>query len=508
MNHTGGYFDRNCFDRKHTKKMAYSTQALRSVLQSINRTPALASNVWTTLKQLGINKSPRWKRSGVTNRRKAQTLTSRAISQECSTGFSTNVNKDLLQGHDQKIPVITGMNRSSHQYNNKNSINFSNLINIPITKDKSFYSKSMNFGLLNARSVKANDRADEINEFISDHSLDICTITETWLSSCNEKEKVVCGELTPSGYTLLHTPREQGRGGGVAVVLKSSISTKAEKTNFNSFESMAIMCKTSPSCTRLIVLYRPPSHSKAEFLDEFRDYMDTHVTTAGRLLVVGDFNLHMDDKKDNDAIRFKELLHSLNLQQHITCPTHKQVHTLDLLTTRSSDDLVSHPIVYASSMSDHCPITCKLHIKKVEVEKKTISFRKTRDINIQHLTDDLQKCDLTSKDDNNIDEIVTDYNNALSNIMDKHAPIITKEVCVRTRKPWYNDQIAQAKRERRTTERKWIKTKDPDDLKAVHLHRDKVTQLCSDAKKQFYQRKISDSSTDQKALFQIANELL
>ena len=106
------------------------------------------------------------------------------------------------------------------------------------------------------------------------------------------------------------------------------------------------------------------------------------------------------------------------------------------------------------------------------------------------------------------DEIVTDYNNALSNIMDKHAPIITKEVCVRSRKPWYNDQIAQAKRERRTAERKWIKTKDPDDLKAVHLHRDKVTQLCSDAKKQFYQRKISDSSTDQKALFQIANELL
>ena len=159
-------------------------------------------------------------------------------------------------------------------------------------------------------------------------------------------------------------------------------------------------------------------------------------------------------------------------------------------------------------MSDHCPITCKLHIKKVEVEKKTISFRKTRDINIQHLTDDLQKCDLTNKDDNNIDEIVTDYNNALSNIMDKHAPIITKEVCVRSRKPWYNDQIAQAKRERRTAERKWIKTKDPDDLKAVQLHRDKVTQLCSDAKKQFYQRKISDSSTDQKALFQIANELL
>ena len=65
----------------------------------------------------------------------------------------------------------------------------------------------------------------------------------------------------------------------------------------------------------------------ATAMREFRDYMDTHVTTAGRLLVVGDFNLHIDDKEDNDTIRFKELLQSLNLQQHITCPTHKQGHT-------------------------------------------------------------------------------------------------------------------------------------------------------------------------------------
>ena len=306
-------------------------------------------------------------------------MASRGIHQECSTSFSTNVNKDLLQGHDQKIPVITGINRSSKQYSSKNNINFSNLINIPVIKDNSFYSKSMNFGLLNARSVRKKDKADEINEFIIDHSLDICTITETWLSSCDEKEKVVCGELTPSGYTLLHTPREQGRGGGVAVVLKSSIVTKKEKTNFNSFESMEVMCKTNPSCIRLIVIYRPPSLSKAEFLGEFRDYMDTHVTTPGRLLLVGDFNLHVDDKEDHEATRFAELLYCLNLQQHITRPTHQQGHTLDLVITRCSDDLVCDPIVHAPSRSDHCAITCKLRIKKVEIERKTIMYRKTRD---------------------------------------------------------------------------------------------------------------------------------
>ena len=38
----------------------------------------------------------------------------------------------------------------------------------------------------------------------------------------------------------------------------------------------------------------------------------------------------------------------------------------------------------------------------------------------------------------------------------------TKEVYVRSRKLWHNGQIAQAKRERHTAERKWIKTNVPD----------------------------------------------
>ena len=166
------------------------------------------------------------------------------------------------------------------------------------------------------------------------------------------------------------------------------------------------------------------------------------------------------------------------------------------------------PIVYAPLRSDHCAITCKLRIKKVEIERKTITYRKTRDLNIGNLMEDLQNCDLIKNDDNNVDEMVARYNTSLLNLMDKHTPMITKEVCVRSRKPWYNDMIQQAKRERRAAERKWIKSQKPEDLTDLHTHRARVIQLCSDAKKQFYQSKISKNSKDQKALFQVANELL
>ena len=178
------------------------------------------------------------------------------------------------------------------------------------------------------------------------------------------------------------------------------------------------------------------------------------------------------------------------------------------MITRCSDDLLCDPIVHTPSRSDHCAITCKLNIKKVEIERKTIAYQKTRDINIGNLMEDLQNCDLINNDDNNVDEMVACYNTSLLNLMDKHAPMITKKVCVRSRKPWYNDMIQQAKRERSAAERKWIKSQKPEDLTDLHTHRTRVIQLCSDAKKQFYRSKISENSKDQKALFQVANELL
>ena len=94
--------------------------------------------------------------------------------------------------------------------------------------------------------------------------------------------------------------------------------------------------------------------------------MDSHVGTPGMLLVVGDFNIHVDDKANSDGLRLNDLLYSMNLQQHISAPTHERGHTLDLLITREAENLVSELTVHAPSLSDHCPITCSLKIKKVE----------------------------------------------------------------------------------------------------------------------------------------------
>ena len=78
-------------------------------------------------------------------------------------------------------------------------------------------------------------------------------------------------------------------------------------------------------------LYTKP---KSQFLDEFPKYIDQCATVSRKLLVLGYFNIHVDDASDGTAKDLKDLVYSFNLIQHVHEPTYKKSHTLDLVISR------------------------------------------------------------------------------------------------------------------------------------------------------------------------------
>ena len=50
-------------------------------------------------------------------------------------------------------------------------------------------------------------------------------LTESWLTG-KDKDIVVIKALTPDGYSLINWHRKTGRGGGIALVHKSSIKAR------------------------------------------------------------------------------------------------------------------------------------------------------------------------------------------------------------------------------------------------------------------------------------------
>ena len=65
--------------------------------------------------------------------------------------------------------------------------------------------------------------------------------------------------------------------------------------------------------------------------------MEQLIIVPGNLLIVGDFNYHVDNTTSPETIKFNKILEMFNLQQHVNGPTHKKGHTLDLIMTRIGD---------------------------------------------------------------------------------------------------------------------------------------------------------------------------
>ena len=100
------------------------------------------------------------------------------------------------------------------------------------------------------------------------------------------------------------------------------------------------------------------------------------------------------------------------------------------------------------------------------------------------------------------------YRLTLSDIVEKHAPLQHKDIVIRPDTPWYNDSIASAKRKRRQTERRWRVTKSDSDRVLYRKQCDAVNELVDLTKRAYYNEKIHECGSDQKALFHIIKRLL
>ncbi len=171
--------------------------------------------------------------------------------------------------------------------------------------------------LLNARSCK--NKTTSLLDYTIDHDLDMFCITETWLGPA-DRDQVSIGNMCPNGYSFIHTPRSSGRGGGVGMLYKSSLNIKqvTRSCQPSTFESMEYTLTSESTCYRIILVYRPPPKQAAttkSFMEEFADMLDELVYSGGRLVVMGDFNFHVDCSGNAEASRFLDLVDSYNLSQ-------------------------------------------------------------------------------------------------------------------------------------------------------------------------------------------------
>ena len=101
------------------------------------------------------------------------------------------------------------------------------------------------------------------------------------------------------------------------------------------------------------------------------------------LLVSGDSDKRVDVPTDADGIRFRDLLDSMGLLQRVRRPNYIHGHTLDLLITRKSDDIIAKEPGTERYFSDHAVVLCHLWRAKLTSTVKHVEFPKLKAIDKQ-----------------------------------------------------------------------------------------------------------------------------
>ena len=160
-------------------------------------------------------------------------------------------------------------------------------------------------------------------------------------------------------------------------------------------------------------------------------------------MLMGDLNIHMDDKADPGTVTFTDFLDSLGLVNHTQFPTHVSSHTLDLIIIQEdSNDILT--VARGHMPLDHHFIDVMLKSASETVECERITYSKLKNISPQDFSNDvgniLGELDLEAMD---LYQPVETFNNSLKLVLNKHAPLKSCIVKVMQKQPWFDDKINQ-----------------------------------------------------------------
>ena len=378
----------------------------------------------------------------------------------------------------------------------------------------------MSMCYINTRSLK--NKTIYLNDYITTNKYDLIAFSETWLNSTDDNAPYI-NALLPEGYDLKHVDRENGqRGGGVALAHKVSVRVaNIQSLNYKQFEAMRTTLSINNKSILLFVVYRPPPSNQnglttSSFIEEFAEFVSEQIVNTAEIILTGDINLHLDVTSNPNTQKFTQILKSSGLQQHAVGPTHYLGHTLDILISRDNSDIIYDVVIKDIGLCDndgnlsrdHFAICCNIRQSRPVLNRKSIAYRPYKSIDIDRFRDDIRSSHGLNDTTGTLNDLTHRYISGLSDLIDLHAPVTNRLVTLRPHAPWYDEEVRDAKHERRKLERTWRRSKQPDDHEAYRKQCSVVGKQLFRAKSQYYSTKIQDIQGDQKALSSITNKLL
>ena len=224
-------------------------------------------------------------------------------------------------------------------------------------------------------------------------------------------------------------------------------------------------------------------------------------------IFLGDLNFHLD-KHDTWTPKFYDILEQFSFTQLVNTPIHIQDHILDALCVRDSFSWAISPKVIGG-LSDHQAIIFSFIFPVRESCKfQFVPIRKIHKINISDFRMDILKSDLIRCPYKTASLLSHQYFNTLRSLLDKHAPIMKKNILRHAETGFMNCDILKAKRLKRKYERAWRRKNSASNrsrYRAAIIH---YNFLLEKSKCNHYSNIVAENQGNPKALWNCFKKIL
>lgn len=371
----------------------------------------------------------------------------------------------------------------------------------------------------NIQSIASPIKIEELNLFLEQLKSEPSAIllSEHWITDENLFLLHKIKNFTLGSYFL----RKDKRGGGVCILVNSSLSLKTN-ANFENFSIPLIMecCAIEIKSLQCIIIciYRPPPKCKQQ-LDRFFDQFDSMLNFIYKkypntiIFIGGDFNINLLDNK-SEKYEFINILESYNLHYYFDIPTRTNQNNysscIDNILSNLHPSFLNFSHVIDTGLSDHTAqyVSLSYSIKaKTKSKEHNYCIRNFSARNISLFQNYLYSInwgflyDLNSFE--NINNAYQKFQSLFQYYFDLSFPFIHNKTHCSTKKGWITKGIKIASVNKRKLHTQMKSSRDENFIAYVKRYKKTFKQCITKAKQMYFSNKIKLSTNKVKSSWNI-----
>ena len=369
-------------------------------------------------------------------------------------------------------------------------------------------SRGLRLAHLNIRSLR--NKSDSLRlEGLDNRTIDILTLSETWLDDCYEDSHVII-----PGYNCIRLDRSGAKEGfgGVAIYVKEGLPFRVRNDLYSAANECLWIELSRTKCRPVLICcaYRAPGFDFANFISNLEISMTKVNLEKCDFVLLGDLNANMlpfSRKKEKQELKKFATSHDLTqLITEATRVTETCQSLLDVILV-NNDHRINDSGVVPVSLSDHYLVYCVLKAGVIKAPPKTIEYRSYKNFDANTFLADLNNVPWhIIENEEDIDDAVFIWNHLFSEIADLHAPVKRRRIRG-VPLPWLNDTISEVMKDRDFHHRKAVKTNSAFHWARYRKLRNRVNREVKAAKSKYYCDLILEAKGDSGKIWKAVNEV-